>query len=147
MLGWIAADIPPPRLVVVQASGCAPVVRAWEAGETQTTFWEGAETVASGLRVPGPLAGGLILRALRETNGTALAVADEVLRRAAGELARAGLWLCPEGAALLPAVRQLRATGWIRGGERVVLLNTGTGLLYPSLTPAGTAAARLDGDH
>jgi threonine synthase len=145
-LGWIAADIPPPRLVVVQASGCAPVARAWEAGETQTAFWEGAETVASGLRVPGPLAGVLILRALRETNGTALAVDDEALRRAADELARAGLWLCPEGATLLPAVRHLRATGWIRAGERVVLLNTGTGLLYPTVTPPGPEAASLDDD-
>lgn len=134
-LGWIADDAPAPRLVVVQAAGCAPVVRAWEAGAETTAFWEGAATVAAGLRVPGPLAGGLMLRALRETGGTALAVADDDIRRALGELARAGLWVCPEGAALLPAVRRLRAAGWIRAGERVVLLNTGSGLVYPEVAP------------
>ncbi len=91
--------------------------------------------MAAGLRVPGPLAGGLMLRVLRETGGTALAVDDATLRRALGELARRGLWVCPEGAALLPALRHLRATGWIRAGERVVLLNTGTGLLYPEVSP------------
>lgn len=134
-LGWLAPDARQPRLVVVQAAGCAPVVRAWEAGAEATAFWEGAETVAAGLRVPGPLAGGLILRALRETQGTALAVSDADIRGTLGELARAGLWVAPEGAALLPAVRRLRADGWIRSGERVVLLNTGTGLIYPDVTP------------
>ncbi|MEO6458092.1 MAG: threonine synthase [Chloroflexia bacterium] len=134
-LGWVNADKPPPRLVVVQALGCAPVVRAWEAGLDQTTFWEGASTIAAGLRVPGPLSGGLMLSALRETNGTALAVDDSEIRAAVGEMARHGLWVCPEGAALLPAVRQLRANGWIREGERVVLLNTGAGLVYPEVTP------------
>jgi threonine synthase len=135
-LGWLAQERPIPRLVAVQAEGCAPVVRAWEAGETTTAFWEGAQTIAAGLRVPGPLAGGLMLRALRETEGTALAVADDEIRAALGELAQAGLWLCPEGAALLPAARRLRAAGWIREGERVVLLNTGAGLVYPDVEPA-----------
>ena len=134
-LGWTDADKPLPRLVVVQASGCAPVVRAWEAGLGQTTFWEGASTIAAGLRVPGPLSGGLMLRALRETNGTALAVEDGQIRAAIGEMARHGLWVCPEGAALLPGVRQLRANRWIHEGERVVLLNTGAGLIYPEVTP------------
>jgi threonine synthase len=143
-LGWLAGDRPAPRLVVVQAAGCAPVVRAWEAGAAATEFWDGAETVAAGLRVPGPLAGALILRALRETEGTALAIADDEIRRALGELARSGLWVCPEGAALLPAARRLRATGWIRPGERVVLLNTGAGLVYPEVTPDESAeAARI----
>jgi threonine synthase len=132
-LGWIDSDTPPPRLVSVQSSGCAPVVRAWEAGADKTAFWEGAETVAAGLRVPGPLAGGVMLRALRETHGTALAVDDDDIRKAVGEMARAGLWVCPEGAALLPAVRRLRADGWVREGERVVLLNTGAGLVYPEV--------------
>ncbi len=134
-LGWIADDRPAPRLVVVQAAGCAPVVRAWEAGENTTVFWEGAATIAAGLRVPGPLAGSLMLRALRETEGTALAVEDGEIRRALGELGRHGLWVCPEGAALLPAVRRLREADWIRAGERVVLLNTGAGLVYPDVTP------------
>ena len=134
-LGWIDRDAPTPRLVVVQAAGCAPVVRAWESGAAQTAFWEGAATVAAGLRVPGPLAGGLMLRALRETGGAAVAVADDDTRRAIGELARRGLWVCPEGAALLPALRRLRAEGWIHAGERVVLLNTGAGLVYPDVEP------------
>jgi threonine synthase len=134
-LGWLADDQPIPRLVAVQAEGCAPVVRAWEAGQTTTAFWEGAQTIAAGLRVPGPLAGGLILRALRETQGTALAVSDSEIRVALGELARAGLWVCPEGVALLPAARRLRREGWIHDGERVVLLNTGAGLVYPDVEP------------
>jgi threonine synthase len=134
-LGWIDRDKSAPRLVSVQSSGCAPVVRAWEARADKTAFWEGAETVAAGLRVPGPLAGSVMLRALRETHGTALAVDDDDIRKAVGEMARAGLWVCPEGAALLPAVRCLRADEWLREGERVVLLNTGAGLVYPDVEP------------
>lgn len=134
-LGWIASDRPSPRLVAVQPEGCAPVVRAWEAGDETTAFWEGAQTIAAGLRVPGPLAGRLMLRALRESHGTALAVSDDAIRAALGELAAAGFWVCPEGAALLPAVRHLRASGWIHEGETVVLLNTGAGLVYPDVTP------------
>jgi threonine synthase len=134
-LGWIPAGARPPRLVVVQSSGCAPVVRAWEAGAETTDFWEGAQTVAAGLRVPGPLSGSLMLRALHETGGTAVAVDDEEIRRGLGEMARAGIWVCPEGAALLPAVRRLRESGWIAAGERVVLLNTGSGLIYPEVAP------------
>ncbi len=133
-LGWVDSSVPPPRLVVVQSSGCAPVVKAWQNGLDSTDFWEGASTIAAGLRVPGPLSGSLMLRALRETNGTTLAVDDSEILAAIGEMARHGLWVCPEGAALLPAVRQLRANGWIAEGERVVLLNTGSGLLYPDIT-------------
>lgn len=132
-LGWTNSDAKMPRLVAVQASGCAPVVRAWEAGESTTQFWEGAQTIAAGLRVPGPLSGSLMLRALRETNGTALSIDDSAIRSALGELARCGLWFCPEGAALLPAIRQLRSQNWIKRGERVVLLNTGAGLVYPEV--------------
>jgi threonine synthase len=132
-LGWLSQEQPVSRLVAVQAAGCAPVVRAWEAGETATAFWEGAQTVAAGLRVPGALAGALMLRILRETQGTALAVDDEEIRMALGELARTGLWVSPEGAALLPAARRLREQGWIHEGERVVLLNTGAGLVYPDV--------------
>jgi threonine synthase len=135
-LGWLDDRQPIPRLVAVQAAGCAPVVHAWEADETATAFWDGAQTVAAGLRVPGPVAGALMLRVLRETQGTALAVSDDEIRAALGELARAGLWVSPEGAALLPAARRLREQGWIHEGERVVLLNTGSGLVYPDVEPA-----------
>ena len=131
-LGWLVEE-KQPRLVVVQSSGCAPVVKAWEGQADTTEFWQGAQTVAAGLRVPGPLAGKLMLRALHETEGTALAVEDEEIVEAIGEMARAGLWVCPEGAALLPAVRRLRSEGWIKEGERVVLLNTGSGLVYPEV--------------
>jgi threonine synthase len=131
-LGWLV-EKKQPRLVVVQSTGCAPVVKAWEERDDKTEFWQGAQTVAAGLRVPGPLAGKLMLRALRDTNGTAVAVADQEIEQAVGEMARAGLWVCPEGAALLPAVRRLRAHGWIKEGERVVLLNTGSGLVYPEV--------------
>ncbi|HEY0069213.1 MAG TPA: threonine synthase [Chloroflexia bacterium] len=131
-LGWLESG-KPPRLVAVQSTGCAPVVRAWEQGETATKFWEGASTIAAGLRVPGPLSGPLMLRALRETNGTALAVDDADIRRGLSDMSRMGFWLCPEGAALLPALRRLRAQGWISPGERVILLNTGTGLVYPEV--------------
>ncbi|HEV8194630.1 MAG TPA: threonine synthase [Ktedonobacterales bacterium] len=134
-LGWVPNDAPAPRLVAVQAAGCAPVVRAWEAHADATDFWQGAETIAAGLRVPGPLAGGLMLRALRETHGTAVAVEDDAIRRAVGEMARAGFWVSPEGAALLLVLRHLRASSWIGAGERVVLLNTGAGLVYPDVTP------------
>ena len=134
-IGWINRDAPKPRLVAVQASGCAPLTRAWERGASNTDFWEGAHTIAAGLRVPGPLSGSLMLRVLRETSGTSLTVSDEALLAALGELGNAGLWVCPEGAALLPAVRHVRASGWLRGGERVVLLNTGAGLVYPDVVP------------
>jgi threonine synthase len=134
-LGWLTDDHPLPRLVAVQAEGCAPVVHAWETGATQTTFWEGAQTIASGLCVPGPLAGALMIRALHETRGIALTVSDHAIRQALDTLARAGFWLSPEGAALLPAIRQLRDEGWIQTGERVVLLNTGSGLVYPNVAP------------
>jgi threonine synthase len=137
-LGWLPSGKPLPRLVVVQSTGCAPVVRAWQSGASRTEFWQGAQTIAAGLRVPGPLSGPLMLRALRETDGTALAVTDDEIRSALDELARSGLWVCPEGAALLPAVRRLRADGWLHEGERVVLLNTGAGLLYPEVTPDRT---------
>jgi len=133
-LGWIPLDRPKPRLVVVQSSGCAPVVSAWERGAEATEFWQGAQTIAAGLRVPGPLAGSLMLRALRATGGTAIAVDDAEIEAAIAEMARAGLWVCPEGAALLPALRHLRESGWVRQGERVVMLNTGTGLLYPEVS-------------
>src|SRR5205823_962747 len=109
----------------------------WEEGASSTEFWQGAQTVAAGLRVPGPIAGSLMLRALLETAGTALAVDDAEILAALGELAHAGLWVCPEGAALLPAVRRLRESGWIRQGETVVLLNTGAGLVYPDVSAEG----------
>jgi threonine synthase len=131
-IGWI--DSRRPRLVAVQAEGCAPLVRAWREGAAESTFWEGASTVAAGLRVPKPLGDRLVLRALRETNGTAVSVSDDRITLAVSELAeRDGLFICPEGASMIPALRDLCSEGWIKRGERVVILNTGTGLKYPEM--------------
>ncbi|WP_328532822.1 threonine synthase [Micromonospora zamorensis] len=129
-LGWIGDKLP--RLVAVQSTGCAPIVRAFAAGEDRAQPWVDAHTVAFGITVPTPLGDELILAALRESSGTAVAVDDaEILADLRDFAAREGLLLCPEGAACLAAARHLRAGGWIRAGERVVVLNTGAGLKYP----------------
>ncbi|MET8123017.1 threonine synthase [Micromonospora sp. NPDC005291] len=129
-LGWIGDKLP--RLVAVQSTGCAPIVRAFAAGEDRAEPWADAHTVAFGITVPAPLGDELILAALRESSGTAVAVDDaDILADLRDFAAREGLLLCPEGAACLTAARQLRAGGWIRAGERVVVLNTGAGLKYP----------------
>jgi len=136
-LGWIGDRLP--RLVAVQASGCAPVVRAFDAGERRTEPWPDARTVAFGINVPAPLGDELILDALSATGGTAIAVDDaELLADLRAFGAREGLLLCPEGAAGLSAVRRLRATGWIGAAEEVVVLNTGAGIKYPDTVAAGT---------
>ncbi len=129
-LGWVEDKLP--RLVAVQATGCAPIVRAFAAGDDRAQPWEDAHTVAFGITVPAPLGDELILAALRATAGTAIAVEDaEILTDLRDFAAREGLLLCPEGAACLTAARRLRAGGWIRAGERVVVLNTGAGVKYP----------------
>jgi threonine synthase len=129
-LGWIGDKLP--RLVAVQSTGCAPVVRAFASGQSRVEPWPDARTVAFGINVPAPLGDELMLAALRESSGTALAVDDtEILADLRDFGAREGLLLCPEGAAGLTAARHLRAGGWIRAGERVVVLNTGAGLKYP----------------
>jgi threonine synthase len=128
-LGWIGADLP--KLVAVQAAGCAPVVRAFEAGAETTAPWPEAATVAFGLTVPAPLGGRLILAALRATGGTATAVTDAELLAAQARLAHAeGSWICPEGAACIAAAAQLRESGWLSADDEVVVLNTGAGLKY-----------------
>lgn len=130
-LGWVAAGTRPPRMVSVQAAGCAPVVRAFEAGEERTASFPNPETRAWGLRVPSPLGGFLCLRAVRETGGTAVAVSEAEMAAATRALARrSGLDICPEGGAAWAATESLRERGWIERGERVVVFNTGTGLKY-----------------
>jgi len=131
-LGWI--DGKRPRLVAVQAEGCAPIPRAFHAGEEFAAPWEGASTVAAGLRVPSAVGDFLILRALRETGGTALAVSDAELVAAQRRMsAMEGIFACPEGGATLAALEQLLAEGWVSPDERIVLFNTGTGLKYPGV--------------
>jgi threonine synthase len=123
-----------PRMVSVQSAGCAPIVRAFEEGAEFARPWADARTCADGLRVPSAVGDFLILRAIRESGGTALAVPDEALRAAAEAMAAAaGVFPAPEGAACLAAEKQLLARGWIGADETVVLFNTGSGLKYSHL--------------
>jgi threonine synthase len=128
-MGWIGAARP--RMVAVQAEGCAPIVKAWEAHQNSAEFFKNAATIASGLRVPGPLGDLLILGMLRQTKGTALTVTDEEMLHAGRELASLeGIFAAPEGAATVIAARKLAASGWIAPQESAVLFNTGTGYKY-----------------
>ncbi|HEY8283815.1 MAG TPA: threonine synthase [Chloroflexota bacterium] len=130
-LGWVSGPLP--RLVAVQASGCAPIVRAWRAGAAESEFWEGASTIAFGLTVPKALGDFLVLRALYETSGCAVAVDDADLVRDQELIASLeGAFPCLEGAATVTALRHLLDSGWIGRTESVVLLNTGAGLKFPS---------------
>jgi threonine synthase len=125
-----------PRMVAVQAAGCAPMVRAFEAGEEHAARWENAQTIAAGIRVPQAVGDFLILRAVRDSGGFAIAVPDDAISAAIDEVARAeGFLLCPEGAATYAALKQALADGRIRRDERAVLFNCATGLKYP-LPPA-----------
>jgi threonine synthase len=121
-----------PRMVAVQAAGCAPIVRAYDAGEDHAPRWEDAHTIAAGIRVPQAIGDFLILRAVRESGGFAVAVGDEAISAAIEEVARAeGLLMCPEGAATYAALKQGLADGRIGRGEQAVLFNCATGLKYP----------------
>jgi threonine synthase len=128
-LGWI--DDHRPRMVVVQSAGCAPMVRAFQAGEEFAAPWENAQTVAAGLRVPAAVGDFLILRAVRESGGTAVAISDEALLAGQMEMGQMeGIFACPEGGATLAALKVLLSEGWIAPDERVILFNTGSGLKY-----------------
>jgi len=132
-----------PRMVAVQASGCAPMVRAFEAGEEHAVRWENAHTIAAGIRVPQAIGDFLILRAVRESGGYAIAVTDEAIGAALSEVSRAeGLLLCPEGAATYAAYVQSLADGHVRKDERAVLFNCASGLKYP-LPPVTRTLDRL----
>jgi threonine synthase len=128
-LGWIGSKRP--KMIAVQAQGCAPIVRAFEAGAKTSEFWEGAYTVASGLRVPKALGDFLILQAVRESGGTAIAVTDEALMDAAVEVAsKGGIFPAPETGACFAALPELLRRGVLQRDERIVIFNTGTGLKY-----------------
>jgi threonine synthase len=128
-MGWIGPERP--RMITVQASGCAPIVRAFESGQRFADEFPNAETVASGLRVPKAIGDFLILDAIRASKGTALAVTDEELLDATREIGAAeGVFCAPEGAACLPALRKLLAAGEVETSERIVLFNTGAGVKY-----------------
>jgi threonine synthase len=128
-LGWI--DKKRPRMFSVQASGCAPIVHAFEAGEKIAAEFPNAHTCASGLRVPKAIGDFLILKILRESNGGAVAVNDETMIRVTREVGSSeGLFVAPEGAACFAALKSLRSSGKIAIGERVVIFNTGSGIKY-----------------
>ncbi len=128
-IGWI--DARRPKMIAVQAAGCAPIVRAFEQGQESAEFWEDATTVASGLRVPKALGDFLVLRAVRESGGTAIAVSDQELLDAGQVLAESeGLFVAPEGAACIAALQRLLQSNFLRRDEQIVIYNTGTGLKY-----------------
>jgi threonine synthase len=133
-LGWVAGDLP--RLVAVQATGCAPIVKAFAEGAKESEPWPDARTIAFGITVPKALGDFLVLEALYATGGTAVAVEDDALLADLREVARfEGCFICPEGAACFTAVRQLRDSGWLTERDEVVVLNTGSGIKYPDTVP------------
>lgn len=131
-LGWIGSKRP--RMVSVQSDGCAPMVKAFNEGKEFAEMWSGAKTVADGLRVPAAIGDFLILRAIRESNGTAVAVTDEELIESAKQIgSTTGIFASPEGGATLAALKKLKADNWIKENETVVLFNTGSGHKYMHL--------------
>ncbi len=143
-LGWVSGAMP--RLVAVQAAGCAPIVKAFADGAAESEPWRDARTAAFGLTVPKALGDFLVLGALYATGGTAVAVTDEALLADQREVARLeGTFICPEGAACFTAVRELRASGWLSAADEVVVLNTGTGLIYADAAPAGVPVLPASG--
>jgi threonine synthase len=131
-LGWIGPKRP--RMVTVQSDGCAPMVKAFHEGKEFAETWPDARTVADGLRVPAAVGDFLILRALRESRGTAVAVPDGEIIKGTYLMGKTqGIWPAPEGGATLAAFLELRKQGWIRAGEHVVLFNTGNGAKYSHL--------------
>jgi threonine synthase len=128
-LGWIGPERP--KMIAVQADGCQPVVRAWQQQADRAEFYAGAATVASGLRVPKPLGDALMLRAIRESGGCALAVSDGEMLAGGLEMAETeGIFAAPEGGACVAAVRRLISEGFLRADERIVIYNTGSGIKY-----------------
>jgi threonine synthase len=133
VLGWVMGSTLP-RMIVVQAAGCAPVVKAFEQGTDDCAFWNDAHTIASGLRVPRSFASRLIMKVLKESNGTALSVSDSEMMAAQQRLAATeGIFAAPEGAATLAGLVQLQQRGLVHPDERIVLLNTASGLKYLNL--------------
>jgi threonine synthase len=128
-MGWI--DSRRPRMVSVQAAGCAPIVKAFESGERHADMFSNASTCASGLRVPKAIGDFLILDAVRSSGGRALAVADEELLSGVDEIGRTeGVFAAPEGGACVPALRLLLHSGAVSPDETIVIFNTGSGIKY-----------------
>ena len=126
-----------PKMIAVQADGCAPIVKAFHEGKRHAEFWPNADTVAGGIRVPAAIGDYLILDAIRQSGGTAVSVSDEEILAAVRDLARLeGIFAAPEGAATLAGLRRLLAEGFLRPSDRIVLLNTGAGIKYPEVVQA-----------
>jgi threonine synthase len=137
-LGWIGSERP--KMIVVQSTGCAPVVKAWEEGKQSVDMWANASTLASGLRVPKPYGDYLILDILKKSKGTAVSATDGEILEATRHWAKVeGIFAAPEGAACLVAYRKLLATGFFRPDDTVVLFNTGSGMKYLDVLDAGIA--------
>lgn len=131
-IGWVEGPLP--KLIAVQAEGCSPIVQAYNEGKKESQFFEGAKTLAEGIRVPKALGDFLVLDAIYETGGTAISVSEEEIMRALNLVARSeGLFICPEGAAAVAGAEKLLQSGFLRPEEKVVILNTGAGMKYPGL--------------
>ena len=142
-LGWIGSERP--KMITVQAAGCAPIVKAWDAGKSTSEIWAGAATFAAGLRVPKAYGDYLILDILKKSQGTAVAATDEEILAAMRHWASVeGVFAAPEGAASLVAYQKLRASGFFRAEDRVVLFNTGTAYKYLDVIEAQEKKARLE---
>jgi threonine synthase len=142
-LGWVSGELP--RLVAVQAEGCAPIVRAFESGASESTPFPDARTVAFGITVPKALGDFLVLEAVRATEGTAIAVSDaDLLAEQRRLAAREGTFICPEGAACMAAAKQLREAGWLSDDDRTVVLNTGMGVKYPETVGVDVPTLAVD---
>jgi threonine synthase len=129
-IGWLSEPLP--RMVAVQSTGCAPIVRAFDEGATHAQYWEDAHTIAAGIRVPAAIGDFLILEAIKESGGFAIAITDEAIADAQERIPELeGLLLCPEGAATYAAYRRALAEGRINMEDRVMLFNCGNGLKYP----------------
>ncbi|MFY4774986.1 threonine synthase [Metabacillus sp. RGM 3146] len=129
-LGWIKEE-KLPRLVAVQAENCAPIVKAWEEGKSESEFWENSTTIAFGINVPKAIGDFLVLEAMYKTDGCGVTVSEEEIQKAQKLTAEhEGLFICPEGAAVVSAAKDLKEKGWIKDGEKVVCLNTGQGIKY-----------------
>jgi threonine synthase len=128
-IGWLTGKLP--RMVVVQSTGCAPIVKAWQEGKEHADLWPNAHTVASGIRVPAAVGDFLMLRAVRESGGFAIAVDDDAILTARDEVAhREGFLMCPEGAATFAAYKQSARDGRLQPGETAILFNCASGLKY-----------------
>lgn len=135
-LGWIGSERP--KMIAVQAAGCAPIPKAWEAHQKTSEFWPDAHTIAAGLRVPKAYADYIILDILRDSKGTAVTATDaEILQAVSSMASKEGVFAAPEGAATLVAYDKLIASGFLKPSDRVVLFNTGSGLKYIDVVAGG----------